>query len=135
MVDGFKAFTAAKAAIDWLKVLNQYADEVKDTQKRGEFTRIIGELQIELSKAQKENHDLKEEVATLKKEIDRLKSPNSKPIVRDGLYFVGDDGPFCTGCYDNQEKLVRVNETPEPLQVLGKYQCPVCKTKYNGKSA
>ena len=35
MVDGFKAFTAAKAAIDWLKVLNQYADEVKDTQKRG----------------------------------------------------------------------------------------------------
>ncbi|MBD1906456.1 hypothetical protein H6F53_13310 [Trichocoleus sp. FACHB-832] len=142
MVDGFKAFPAVKAAIDWIKELKQYADEVKDTQKRGEFMRIIGELSIELAETQisfseqlKENYDLKEEINALKKENDRLQNPNSKPIIRDGLYYVDDDGPFCTGCYDTKRSLVRVNKTPEPMQVLGKYKCPVCKTMYNGKDA
>ncbi|MBD1893116.1 hypothetical protein [Coleofasciculus sp. FACHB-129] len=141
MVDGFKAITAGKAAIDGLKALAQYADEVKDTQKRGEFMRIIGELSLELAETQirlaeqlRENNDLKEEVATLKKEIDKLKNPNSKPMARHGLYYVDDDGPFCTGCYDNKEKLVRVKELPQiMMQHMGKYQCPVCKTTYNGK--
>lgn len=142
MVDGFKAITAGKAAVDGLKALAQYADEVKDTQKRGEFMRIIGELSLELAETQirlaeqlRENDSLKEELNALKKEIDKLKNQNSEPIVIDGLYFVDGNGPFCTGCYDNQKKLVRVNEMPKVMQDLGKYKCPVCKTPYNGKSA
>ncbi|MBD1903717.1 hypothetical protein NDI44_27400 [Trichocoleus sp. DQ-A3] len=133
MVDGLKAITAGKAAIDGLKVLAQYAEEVKDTQKRGELMRIIGELSVKLAETQislaeqlQENHNLKEEVSTLKKENDKLKSPNFKPMVRDGLYYVYDDGPFCTGCYDNKGKLIRVTKLPNSTTTIRRYKCPVC---------
>jgi|GEM_PF-3153547 len=33
----YQALTAGRSALDSLKMLNQYVDEVKDTQKRGEF--------------------------------------------------------------------------------------------------
>jgi hypothetical protein len=140
MADAFKVITATKAAIDSLKTLAQYADEVKDTQKRGEFMRIIGELNLELAETQiklaeqlQENIGLKGEISDLKKEIEKLKIPSSKPIIRDGLYFTDNDGPFCTGCYDTNEKLVRVTETPPVMQSLGKYRCPNCRTTYGGR--
>ena len=43
MSDAFKAITAAKTAMDGIKILTQYADEIKDVQKRGELMRVIGE--------------------------------------------------------------------------------------------
>lgn len=137
MVDGFKAITAGKAVIDWIKALNQYADEVKDTQKRGELMRIIGELNIKFAELQisfsellQEKHHLKEEVNALKKEIDRLKSPTSKPIIRDGLYYMGDDGPFCTGCYDSKKDPIRLIKLPSSTSTIKRYKCPICDNPY-----
>lgn len=137
MVDGFKAFTAAKAAIDWIKVLSQYADEVKDAQKRGELMRIIGELSVKLAETQisfaeqlQENHNLKEEVNILKKEIDKLKSPDSKPIIRDGLYYMRDHGPLCTRCYDSEEKEILLIKLPNSTTTIKRYRCPECDNQY-----
>jgi len=48
----YQALTAGRSALDSLKMLNQYVDEVKDTQKRGEFIWIIGQLNLELDEAQ-----------------------------------------------------------------------------------
>ena len=66
VADAFKAISAGKAAIDGFNMLSQYASEVKDTQKRGELMRVIGELSLELAQTQiklaeqlRENIDLK----------------------------------------------------------------------------
>ena len=136
----YQALTAGRAAIDSLKLLNQYADEVKDSQKRGEFMRLIGELSVELAETQirlaecmRENHELKDVIANLQKDIESLKSPSSKPLLKNGLYYNEDeDGPFCTACYDDQTKFIRVVETPQVMRTLGRYKCPKCSAVYGG---
>ncbi|MBE9160082.1 hypothetical protein IQ265_25130 [Nodosilinea sp. LEGE 06152] len=136
----YQALTAGRAAIDSLKMLNQYADEVKDSQKRGEFMRLIGELSVELAETQirlaermRENHELKDVITDLQKEIESLKSPPSKPLLKKGLYYSEDeDGPFCTSCYDDQSKLIRVVEMPQVMRTLGRYKCPKCNAVYGG---
>jgi hypothetical protein len=141
VADAFKAITAGKAAIDGLTMLSRYANEVKDIQKRGEFMRIIGELSLELSQVQirlaeqlRENNSLREETEALKKEIDKLKNPASKLIIKNGLYYTeDDDGPFCTACYDSNKQTIRVTETSRAMRPLGKYICPVCNTPYTAR--
>lgn len=136
----YQALTAGRAAIDILKMLNQYADEVKDSQKRGEFMRLIGGLSVELAETQirlaehmRENHELKDVIANLQKDIESLKSPSSKPILKDGLYYSEDeDGPFCTACYDDQTKLIRVVAMPQVMRTLGRHKCPKCNAVYCG---
>ncbi|MBD2095846.1 hypothetical protein H6F90_11870 [Trichocoleus sp. FACHB-591] len=133
-----QAFTAGKNAIDGLRLLTQYANEVKDVQKRGEFMRIIGELSLELAETQiklaehiRENDGLKTRISDLEKEVDKLKNPVIELIPKNGLYYTPeDDGPFCTTCYDSKKQKVRVPEMPSVMQALGKYKCGACNTVY-----
>jgi hypothetical protein len=135
VMDALKLITAGKSALDGVKLLNQYAEEIKDTQKRGEFMRIIGQLSIELAETQmklaeqiQENIDNKQKIKLLEDEIEQLKNPNVKVIWKDGLYYKEDgDGGYCTGCYDNNKKLIRV---VEPATQFNLYQCTVCKNTY-----
>ena len=131
-MDALKLITAGKSALDGIKLLNQYAEEIKDTQKRGEFMRIIGQLSIELAETQmkltgqiQEGIENKQKIKLLEEEIEKLKDPASKVILKDGFYYKEDgDGGFCTGCYDNSKKLIRVKQLPGLIM----QQCPVCKT-------
>jgi len=136
----FQAIGTAKAITDGLKTLSSYADEIKDIGKHGEFMRVIGQLKVDLAEAQtrlsekiREVNELGEQVNTLKKEVESLKNPDTKLTVRDGVYYgQGDDGPFCTGCYDNNGKLIRVTELTNAFMPMGKYKCPICKS-YAGR--
>lgn len=137
----FQAIGAGKAIVDGLKTLSTYADEVKDINKRGEFMRIIGELSLNLAETQiklsdriREIDELKEQASNLHKEIEKLKDPGTKPTIKNGLYYTSeDDGPFCTGCFDNNQKMIRVSELSGNFRLLGKYKCPVCGAKYSGE--
>lgn len=134
----FQAISASKAAIDGLKTLAAYANEVKDISKRGEFMRIIGELsleladvQIKLSEAIRENNGLKQRISALEKEVEDLKNPDTKLIVKNGLYYTSEnEGPFCTGCYDGDRKTIRLTKLSGEFRELGEYQCPVCNHIY-----
>lgn len=134
-----QAISASKAAIDGLKTLATYANDVKDISKRGEFMRIVGELSLELAEVQirlaetmRENDRLNQQVSTLEKEVENLKNPDTKLIIKNGLYYTADDdGPFCTGCYDSNQKKIRVNELTRTLRAIGKYKCPVCNNTYS----
>ena len=137
----FQAIGAGKAVVDGLKTLATYADEVKDISKRGEFMRIIGELslnlaetQIKLSERMREVDELREQVSNLNKEIESLKDPETKLIIKDGLYYKpDDDGPFCTGCYDSKQKTIRLTKRSNSFRVLGIYRCPACGSTYGGE--
>ncbi|QLE42207.1 hypothetical protein FD723_18480 [Nostoc sp. C052] len=118
-MDALKLITAGKSALDGIKLLNQYAEEIKDTQKRGEFMRIIGQLSIELAETQmklagqiQENIENQQKIKLLEEEIKKLKDPASKVIFKDGFYYKEDgDGEFCTACYDSDKKLIRVKKS------------------------
>ncbi len=133
-MDALKLITAGKSAIDGIKLLNQYAEEIKDTQKRGEFMRIIGQLSIELAETQmrlaeqiQESIENKQKIKTLEEEIEKLKDPSCKVIWKNGLYYKENgEGGFCTGCYDSNKKLIRVTQLPGFMT----HQCPVCKTLF-----
>jgi hypothetical protein len=138
MSEVFQVISAGKAAIDGLKSLAQYAEEVKDVRKRGEFMRIIGELSIELAETQlkladriTETHELKEQVIDLQKKVKNLENPNLKLNFKDDAYYDSENnGPFCTGCFDKNQQAIRLSETPLVQRGFGKYECPVCKSKY-----
>jgi hypothetical protein len=139
MSEIFQAISATKAAIDGVRSLHQYADEVKDVSKRGEFMRIIGELSLELAETQlklsghiRENDELKEQVVILQKKVETLENPDSKLICKNDVYYdsKSNDGPFCIGCYDNNRKKIRLSNLPYAKKALGKYECPTCKSNY-----
>jgi hypothetical protein len=135
VTDAFKAISAGKAAIDGFKTLTQYANEVKDTQKRGELMGVIGELSLELAETEmrlagqlRENIDLRQQVEALKKEIEKSKTSNTKPILDDGLYFL-DDAPICTACYSVKQISIPVTRVGY-LTSNNEYECPYCHAKY-----
>jgi hypothetical protein len=137
----FQAISAGKAVVDGLKTLATYADEVKDIGKRGEFMRIIGELSLDLAETQiklsdriREIDGLREQVNSLQKEIENLKNPETKLVIKDGLYYGPDnDGPFCTGCYDSKQKIIRLTKRSDAFRVLGIYKCPACGNHFGGE--
>lgn len=99
-----------------------------------ELVEIITELRVELAKSKNALADAVEEVAALKDAKTKLEqqvkalSDSSKAteqlVVRNGLYYKANgDGPFCTGCFDNNKKVIRMNNL-----VNAGYKCPVCKS-------
>ena len=138
IMDALKLITASKSAIDGIKLLNGYAEEIKDVQKRGEFMRIIGQLSIELAETQmrlaeqiQNSINDKQNIKDLEAQINSLQNPGIEPIVKDGLYYKeNNDGPFCTGCYDSKKQFIRLTLVMPEFKVFGKYSCPICKSKY-----
>jgi len=136
VTDAFKAISAGKAAIDGFNILAQYANEVRDTQKRGELMRVIGELSLELAQTQmklaeqlRENIDLKQQIDALREEIEKSKISKAEPILENGLYFL-DDAAICTACYSVKRIPVPVTRLPYAAADLKKYECPHCHAIY-----
>lgn len=78
---------------------------------------------------QSENLDLKTEVATLVQEIGALIS--NKPEFEHGAYWFEGDGPFCTGCWDDARRRIRLNvlKSTDYKLLGGNCQCPKCRTE------
>ncbi|MGC1308064.1 MAG: hypothetical protein WA885_12620 [Phormidesmis sp.] len=110
IVQGIAAF---KNSVDSLNLLKNYADEIKDTRKRGELMRVIGELSIELGNAQlqlaqqmRANNQLLQDVAKLEAENEDLRSLKAKLVLNEDNFLYSEDGagPFCTACYYDRGK-------------------------------
>jgi hypothetical protein len=63
-----------------------------------------------------------------------LKRASAPPEVtlKDGMYYKGDDGPFCTACHDTNGKLIRLIEAAHFEQRVAGFRrkCPVCQATY-----
>lgn len=109
------------------------AKELADKLKNLELKGVVVDLQSQLL-------DLKEEIIALREENIQLKESQKKQealpemTVKDGLYFKPDgDGPFCTGCFDTQGRLVRLAEHEKRVQrLVGRWHCPGCRVNYSG---
>lgn len=96
--------------------------------EHAEFRNLIAELSRELADIKLEAANLKEQVAALEDEnrVLKQKAPEShdKPVgTKWGCYqFEGDDGLYCTACWDSKRQKSRTN------RVTSKWRrCPVCR--------
>ena len=115
--------SAVSSSIALVKRLREISKNIEEA----EFKNLLADLAGELADVKLEVADLKEKIALLQEENRVLKEvapeKEQKPIsTKWGCYqFEGEDGLFCTGCWDSKRKKIRTNrETPRFRT------CPVC---------
>ena len=87
--------------------------ELGKTVEDAEFKMMLADLSNELADAKLEAANLKMEIARLSTEnqslTDRLNTKETvRPVFADGGYrFPGDDGLYCTGCFDSRGEKIR----------------------------
>lgn len=76
-----------------------------------------------------ENLQLKEDIRKLQ---DKQKNEETR-IYKNGVYYFGEDGPFCTKCYDDEEKKIRMCEEDNNIGTIYNV-CPKCKLSVKFKN-
>lgn len=115
--------------------------KLKAKSDNAELVEVTIELRLELSNmrvtlanANDEVAALKGENRSLKEEIEKLKTLKTEEMVlgNDGLYYTKEtsDGPFCTRCYDEEQKKIRATKLKGNFTRLATYLCPSCKSHY-----
>lgn len=106
--------------------------EINKKIKNAEFSNALADLGLELATLKSELAAVIEENTSLKAQLSAKQQIHSL-VFRNGAYFKPDgDGPFCSGCYDNAGKTIRLTPTPAGFQDLASHTCPVCKTASGG---
>jgi hypothetical protein len=91
------------------------ADKIEQYRQINEAMAKLKEMENQLTEFEKENKLLKE----------KLKIKDDLTVSNDAYWLKSNkDGPFCKGCWDDNNKLIRLKDD---------YECPVCKTKYGPK--
>ena len=103
--------------------------EISKKVSEAEFKNLLADLSNELADAKLKIASLKEQLVTQAEEISELKRTASnaspKPSVQWDCYkFEGEDGLYCTGCYDSKGLKSRTNRLNTKFRL-----CPVCKAQ------
>lgn len=118
------------------------ATEIAQLFRTAEESFINAELKLKLAEMISALADAKIALAELKEtildkdiEIKRLKdemavSKKINMFLKNGYYYDGSDGPFCTNCYDAKKLSIRLIEVGEAFNVFGELKCPNCGTFY-----
>jgi regulator of replication initiation timing len=102
--------------------------EISKNIQQAEIKNLLADLSNELADAKMQVASLKERVAELTEENRGLKAVRSeskeKPTIQWGCYkFEGDEGLYCTGCYDSKGMKSLTHRRNSRFRY-----CPVCKT-------
>lgn len=111
---------------------DMFKDTISIAQKADniELVKSIMNLQEEMLKLQEENRNLKDENQKLENIMEEAK----KKEFRDNCYYFDDEGPFCSKCYDDERKKIRMLTRDNNLGSIY-HICPKCKTEvYAGES-
>lgn len=102
-------------AKDIAKLIKKYND--------AELYQKIIDLHDEIFELRENNLKLKEKIKELKEE----KKINKKIVFESPFYWLKDgeekDGPYCQKCYDDNKKLIRLQDLKN-----GYWECLVCKS-------
>lgn len=117
----------------------EIAGKLRELSKKiqdAEFSMLLADLSCNLADAKLEVAELKQQIATLKEQIlkqaEQLANRQvSKPKFEDGGYrFVDDDAIYCTGCWDSNERKIRLSAVQEDFRFAGKWRCPSCSSHF-----
>ncbi len=108
------------AIFDILKTAAKVAQEAGKIELYGQILEVYEKLL-----------DQQKQIADLEgsnKELRNILEVKGKIIPEGNLYWLEKDGvkdgPFCTRCWDSEERLLRLHKSP----VSGRIHCPKCKT-------
>lgn len=119
-------------AIDIARKLKQSTDAVRDSETK----LLVADLMNQLADLKITCSELVEENAELKKELKNIVANQSEGVMLIGdVYMSGNNGPFCTTCWDVRSKQVRLKEEVRDFQEITghKYVCPICETRHKGE--
>lgn len=87
-------------------------------------------MKIRCSELVEENSDLKKKIMTV------ATQKEAGVTLAGDVYISGNDGPFCTACWDSQSKRIRLKEEIKDFQdITGhKYICPICQSRHKGEN-
>jgi len=98
------------------------------------------EFQVKVMELREQGLELQEENLQLRTRIRKLEEMmqvKEALVFRDSMYFLvkegKDEGPFCSKCYDDNGKLVRLHALHDH-DIESTYRCPVCDG-YFGRSS
>ncbi|CEP41608.1 Uncharacterised protein [[Clostridium] sordellii] len=114
--------------MDLLKIIQDIVN-ISQGINNTKLTQEIINLQQSVLKVVTENAALGKDNIRLQTEIDLLKKNaeiKEKQIYKDGAYWVDNDGPFCTRCFDADSKHIR----GKIHSSRGEWYCPNCKTTW-----
>lgn len=123
---------SVQTAIEIVGKLRSLSKRIEDA----EFKMLLADLSGELADTKMEVAELKTQLAKAIDENKKLadiveKRTATKPTLSESVYrFEGEEGLFCTACFDAHEKKVRVTPLTGPFKTFGKWTCPSCKANY-----
>jgi hypothetical protein len=135
--------TSVKRAIDIAKTLGNIQKSYNEAEykvKIVELTDTLVEAKERLVDVKKENVDLREELASMKLSLNirsKLTRSGNTYIVQNGAIEGYGSGPFCTQCFDSEEKLVALHSKNRAIGTTGRHgkiyssqhlECPKCHT-------
>ena len=130
------ALTALKAAIDIADVLKNSTSSLKDAEMKLKLADLIGKLadtKLSMAEIQTLLLEKDETINSLEKSL-KLK----EKLEFDGaIYWLpketgGKDGPFCQQCFDNDDKIIRLQYDDEYKHEH--WYCLTCSNNYFSKS-
>lgn len=121
-----------QSSIEIVGKLQELSKKLEDA----DFKIFLADLSSELGDAKLDVANLKSELALLQQENaalrERIKRRDvEKPIFEDSVYrFDGDEGHYCTSCFDVKQSKVRVRLLTGAFKAFGKWECPACKATF-----
>ena len=121
-----------QAAIGIVSKLRELSRKLEDA----EIKMLLADLSNDLADAKLQAASLKVEVSELKTELVELKErallgSSEKPRFDDGGYhFDGEDGHYCTACFDSNGQKIRLSKMAKDFEDFGKWECPVCNKAF-----
>lgn len=109
--------------MDWYEAIRSAINAASRLQS-ADLLQRLADVQLEGAKLAQDNARLRDEVAFLKQQA-RL---DESMAFRDNGYWLqrsgrGEEGPFCSKCWDGDGKAVRMLEPPNNDH----WSCPVCR--------
>jgi len=126
---------SVKTAISIVKDLKGVDASLKDAEvklKMVELLEALTDAKERLIGVREENLELAERVTQLEK----LLNTKDSVVFRAGYYFLEEaapgkpEGPFCSKCYLDNEKLILLEKLSDEFSVFGEFSCPKCKATF-----
>lgn len=124
------AIATIKTSIDIAKVIkdsNNSLDEAERKLKIADLISSLADVKIELAEVQDLLRDKDSEIRDLKEE---LKEKNKMSFDGKLWWKEGDKTPFCTICYEKDNKYLHLTYIRESEYSSEKYYCMACKADY-----
>jgi hypothetical protein len=121
-----------QSSIEIVGKLRELSKKIEDADFKmflADLSSELGDAKLEVANLKAELASLREDNAALRERVERREAV--RPTLDDSVYrFDGDDGHYCTACFDVRQSKVRVRLLTGAFTAFGKWECPACKTTF-----